>query len=178
MKVSPLGMTQINWTDFVQSAERVFGDSPIRVLDKNKIQPGDIYSYLVTLGELEQPGSGPRNAIKNATFNLYHVHASFIIEMTIAETKVLTNLSGLTVSIYEGKESETNLIIISGNLATWQQVVPQQLKTRVMNSRTAIQRQLFNQIYTWFNHLNLVDLFDCWYRVEITGGTFILEKKP
>jgi len=98
--------------------------------------------------------------------------------MSAQEAKILDNLPGLTISRFEGKEASQGhlLIILSGTLAAWKQALPMILSTKVLDFRSSTQRHLFNQIYNWFNKLNLVGLFAEWIRVELTDTTFRLER--
>jgi len=74
VQIVPLSMTQVNWPDYVSVTYKHVGHSPTRSLDGVGIKPGDPYSFLASLAELEVEGTDPRIGVLSANHTLAHVH--------------------------------------------------------------------------------------------------------
>jgi len=156
MKITPIAVTQINWADLLRQGQDVVGRSVSRSLDQARIQPGDLYSVIAALKELEEEGSDPRTSVKEANFQLYHLSCSFLVEVSERETDYLRNMEGLTVTTFQGKEHRnkptTNLLLITGTFAQWQVTLSRKEKDET-------KKELFEGIVNWFKRFNLGELF-------------------
>ena len=181
MQIVPLSMTQVNWPDYVSVTYKHVGHSPTRSLDGVGIKPGDPYSFLASLAELEVEGTDPRIGVLSANHTLAHVHLSFLCVLNASEQNALRNIPTLDISFIDGKEeydsSRVDLMIISGTLLQWQLVIPMMLEGFDLSRVTFVRRTFFNHIYNWIVKFNLKDIFTSYKVVPLTDGTYCLEPK-
>lgn len=177
MKVVPLSVTQINWMQFITTATEVVGRSPMRSIDAANVKPGDPFSFIAALRELDTPGISPRDAVRIPSVYLEHVSVGFLVHVSASEEWHIGSLPLIRRVDIDGKDiprqEPDKLILLSGTLFEWRTVVS------VILTRTDdyIQRELFNKIYLWFKQFNLRELFDEFTEVDVPGGGFRLERK-
>lgn len=174
-------MSQVNWSDYVSIAYKHVGHSPTRSLDGAGIKPGDPYSFLASLAELEIEGTDPRTGVLSANHTLAHVHLSFLCVLSAQEQNALRNIPILDISFIDGKEdyesTRVDLMIISGTLLHWQLIIPLMLEGLDLSRTYYVRRKFFNAIYNWLIKFNFKDLFVSYKIVQLTDGTYCLEPK-
>lgn len=165
MEVKPLGITQIDWSSYIDFF-RVTGKSPTHNLDAHYMKPDNLGSFLASLREARDP----RHVLRNDPFVTDHVFASFMI---LCSYDVLANASmwDLHTLFYEAKRDV--ILITSGSLSQWRKTI-----YFVCQPDSSYEiRIIMNKCLLYFERASLGEIFSNYKRDTIQDGTFILKER-
>jgi hypothetical protein len=169
MKITPIAYTSLGWLEFDAFTTKATGHSPIRYLDDNKISPGSIYAYIVSLELL----LGNRiKRISQAQLSLNHINLSFAVECDAVDILMFNDIHAYKITkIKKVERSDIYHLLITMTLQEWKDTI---VRNSTLKGDKYL-REVMNDFYYLFHKANLGELFEGHDQNELPDGTFILE---
>jgi len=167
-------MAQVEWAPFIKACQDVVGVSPTRGLDEHQIDLKHPKAFIASL----DCKNNPQEAMKNAAplQHLCHGFLSFFAILT--EEHLQYNFVGVfplyaKMCIHFIKGEDKRIMIMSGTLATWREV----LLACNHHLVPTIIREFSNELYTMFKSAGLRDLWHGYKQIFLPNNTFELRTK-
>ena len=162
-EVQFLAFSQVNWQAYIDLVQEIFGVSPTRCLDSERISIESTSAFVVSLHRLLEGSTTLTN------FNvLKTIQASFIIKSdfkTILLAQQHTDLKFISV------EGDDIFTVVSGDLYEWRLAILAGCGESVPKKV----RLLFNKIFILFNNTGLNILWKNCPRLKQQDGTITIK---
>lgn len=173
--VTPLTMSNVNWTHFIKNVAELTGHSPTHSIDNSQLKFGDCANFLIALGEFQSnKEEKPLDVLRNNDYLLRHLHFGFLISGSTASAFRILELTDLDVLTAKGK-NKGRVIIITGTLKQWKDAIVICLGQKLVKNFEL--RWIFNQCLDCFYQAGLRNIFDDYKRKELEDQTYLLEYK-
>lgn len=166
--LTPLAITDCDFTTLHRVVKAVTGLNPLQSLDAAGISPGKPSAFLGALGL----NGNARDTIRNKQYVRKHMMASFIGEVGEHTISGLANYTDLRILSEEGKRKGSVLLIMSGDLQEWFVSI---LSTHYKHIPSDI-RFIMNGCLLYFERVGFNDLWFGYTKEQLTDDTFILRR--
>lgn len=166
-------MTQVDWPRFVGTINSAIGRSPTRELDASNMPSGTPASFIAALGEFQNKGTHPTNALRDNLQLQKHMSFGFFVACD-RETlhQILIAGEDFQVLLAEPGRMKEHFII-TGTLYTWRVAI-----TKGCQEDSPVEsREFFNHMWILFDKFGFRDVFGTHRRKDLKDKTFMLEQR-
>ena len=168
--VTPLIVSNVNWTNFLKDIAELTGHSPTRGIDASNLKLADYPRFIVSLGEFQNKKQvQPLEVINAAGFLTRHLFFGFLIfgkSSSIFKIMELTDLDVTSAKMKGGGK----VAVVTGNLKVWKDATLACLRPYEV-------RWIFNQCLEYFYQLGLGIIWNDCRKQGLKDGTYLLEYK-
>lgn len=171
--VLPLGMTVVNWQEYLQVVKRAVGRAPCQGVDTSGANLSDLAKYTASLAEFANAEeTDATGALARPGPHLRHTFYSFL--SVTSNAVALYVAEGTDLDVLSTPHEEGRVLIMSGNLHVWKDAV----LTCLDKSAPRRVREMFNIIRSCFTDLGLDYVWSEYRRRQMPDHTYFLEYKP
>jgi hypothetical protein len=161
-EIYPLAITQVEWSIFIDTCQRVLGISPTRGIDACHLDLKDPASYLACLNMENKP----LDALRARGSWFQHFSITFVMVLDVEGVLQLAN-TPLHFYWKHGKRREL-LTVVSGNMDEWYRAI-------VDGTGTYELRLIMNLVLARLEQAGFREIFSSFQKQTLTDGTFILK---
>lgn len=160
-----IGMTVIDWGNYVRLIEKHTGKYPTKELDRLKVPSGTPEAFVLSLKGLRE-GTAPKH--------LYYTFICVLDQTSFFTLLLMDNNLDITLNESQDSKDEEKFFLLSGEINRLANL----LTTFSTRSIKRNLRVFLNQMFLIFEGLGFKEMFSNYRRTPLDDNTFVLERKP